>query len=272
MLITFDRAIPNSIKWDVKELLRSLMYYRYNLFRKNNEIFSRIEIETNTNCNRACRICPNSNSPRPLGLMSLDTYNLLLNQLSEIKYKGQLAPCFYNEPFLDDRLPELMRLARKKLPKAHLTIYTNGSLLTSSDLDILFDLGLDGMVISQYEENLPKDNVDHIMANLPEILRSKIRYRVVTNDQFLTNRGGLVKVRRAIKKRVCFQASTDATVDYKGNVLLCCNDYNCEHVFGNIEDKHIREIWNQPDYMKLRRDLRKGNFTLDICKTCAGGL
>lgn len=270
ILKLFDRTVPDSLKWDIKEIFRSLVYYKNNLFNNDYETFSRIEIETNTNCNRACRICPYSISPRPLGYMSQDIYNLLLDQLSDIDYKGQLAPCFYNEPLLDKRLPDLIRNARTVLPKAQLTIYTNGSLLTTRNIHILFNSGLDGMVISQYEENLPKDNISHILSDLPQDIKKKIRYRVLRNDQYLSTRGGLVKIKKSIKKKRCYQASTDVIVDYKGNILLCCNDYKIENVFGNIGDKHIKEIWNQPDYKKVRKELRKGNFKFDICKACAG--
>jgi radical SAM protein with 4Fe4S-binding SPASM domain len=202
--------------------------------------------------------------------MSLEMYNLLLYQLSDFDYKGQLAPCFYNEPLLDKRLPEMMRTARTVLPKAQLTIYTNGSLLTTRNILTLFNSGLDGMVISQYEENLPKDDVRHVLSDLPQNIKKKIRYRILKNDQYLSNRGGMVKIKKSIKKKRCYQASTDAIIDYEGNVLLCCNDYKIEHVFGNIEDKHILEIWNQPDYKKVRRELRKGIFKFDICKACTG--
>jgi radical SAM protein with 4Fe4S-binding SPASM domain len=97
-----------------------------------------------------------------------------------------------------------------------------------------------------------------------------MRFRILKHDDSLSSRGGLVDIERPMRKRICYQASTDAIVDYKGNVILCCNDYNISQVFGNIEDMHIEKIWNQPEFKRVRKDLRKGIFDLDLCRTCIG--
>ncbi len=270
LLKIFDRVVPDSLKFHVKEVLRSFEYYRYNLFSNGREIFSRLDVETNTDCNRTCKICPCSLSPRPCGHMKMEQYETLLEQLSEMNFRGRLSPVFYNEPLLDERLPDLMRIAKAVLPEARLTLYTNGSLLTGGLVTTLLDSGLDGFMISQYEENLPRDDLSGLFSELPPSIKKKIRYRVLSDDLPLSTRGGLVEVRRPIRKRFCFQASTDAIIDYQGNVVLCCNDFNTEYIFGNIEDRHILDIWNRPEFKKVRKQLRRGDFREEICKACSG--
>jgi len=270
LLKVFDRIVPDRLKWDIKEFLRSFEYYKYNIFKNGYEVFSRVDIETNTHCNRSCKICPINFAPKPCKYMQMETYQTLLNQLKEIKFKGRIAPVFYNEPMLDERLPDLMRIAKSVLPEAELTIYTNGSLLTTDSLNKLIDSGLDGIIISQYADNLPRDDVTYLFEELPYSVKKKLRYRVLNDDQPLSTRGGLVEVKKPITKKFCYQASTDVVIDCDGNVLLCCNDFYTEHIFGNIREDHILQIWNKPEFKKLRRDLRKGEFREKICKACAG--
>jgi 8-amino-3,8-dideoxy-alpha-D-manno-octulosonate transaminase len=202
--------------------------------------------------------------------MPLDLYDTLLSQLAEMRFKGRLSPVFYNEPMLDERLPDLMRRARSALPRAYLTLYTNGSLLTRENLIELVDSGMDGIYVSQYEENLQIDDVSQILSDLPATTKKRVRYRVLTNNLPLSTRGGLVDVGKPISKKFCFQASTDAVVDHKGDVVLCCNDYYTKYVFGNIKEENIKKIWNKPEFKSVRKQLRKGRFREEMCRSCAG--
>ena len=61
------------------------------------------------------------------------------------------------------------------------------------------------------------------------------------------------------------------TVDVKGQVVLCCNDYQSTIRFGNLNSEKILDIWNKPHFKSIREELKIGNFQLDICKKCAAG-
>jgi radical SAM protein with 4Fe4S-binding SPASM domain len=81
----------------------------------------------------------------------------------------------------------------------------------------------------------------------------------------MINRGGLVNI---TQKRIKYYtlASENLVIDYNGNVILCCNDYLSSVKLGNINNEKIIDIWNKKFYKKIRYELRKGIFTLDICK------
>ncbi|VVC02144.1 Iron-sulfur cluster-binding domain protein [uncultured archaeon] len=259
------RAMPRA-----KELYQAFEFFKSSLFSRGRERFSQVDVETNSNCNRACRICPRSTTPKDEGRMDGELYITLIQQLASMGYRGRIAPVFYNEPLLDERLPSLVRYATEKLPKAEFLIYTNGSLLTEGIVKCLVDSGASGFIVSQYVGNLPKDDAAGLIEKLPRALRKKIRYRVLTDENSLSTRGGLVALRHPIVKGHCFQASSKATIDYRGNVILCCNDYNAEYKFGNIGEKHILDIWNSPDFRNLRREMRSGRFEAGLCKACTG--
>jgi len=206
--------------------------------------FMVVEVETTTACNRRCSYCPNSRFDRGLlknkKLMPTRLFFKLIDELSEINFKGSLHPHFYGEPLLDERLPGLVKYARLKLPKADITIFTNGDLLTPKIKENLIKAGVDNFVIKKSQEDLKS----------------------------LSNRGGLLDYSGGTRFKYCSFPSKFVVIDYAGNVILCCNDYFSSVKFGNINNEKLMDIWNKPNYRRVRRDLRKGIFNLEICKNC----
>lgn len=268
LMKAFDRLVPNSLQSDVKEHYRAFEYFRNKI--SGDGLFNQIDIETNTDCNRACRICPRHIEPRPKALMDEALYETLLGQLADINFRGRFSPVFYNEPTLDKRLPVMLQKAKAKLPEITIMIYTNGSLLDEKTIAELVDSGVDIMIVSQYIQNLARDDISKGIEQLPARLKKRVRYRFFDDDSPLSNRGGIVNVKNPIIKKKCYQASTDIILDYSGNVVLCANDYYTKHVFGNIRDRHIIDIWNDKEYKSVRKELRKGTFKYEMCRACAG--
>ena len=91
-----------------------------------------IEIETINRCNNNCSFCAVNriNDSRKLKWMSESLFFSIIDQLAEIDYGGYLSLFSNNEPLLDTRICEFIGYARKKLPRARLSIFTNGILLT----------------------------------------------------------------------------------------------------------------------------------------------
>jgi MoaA/NifB/PqqE/SkfB family radical SAM enzyme len=236
--------IPNSVKWDLMNLYHSGVYNTMKLL-SGQDIFYEVYAETNTECNRKCKTCPQYHSNKEPGYMDTKLYDTLLDQLSDLDFSGNFAPVSYNEPLLDERLPDLMASTRKKIPRSHIVVYTNGSLLTEGKVKSLVDSGVDTIFVSQYEGNLPRDDARSLIKSLPRDMGRHIRYRVLTEDMTLFNRGGTVDVKNPARMKRCFYPSTIATVDYKGNVVFCTNDYFSEHVMGNIGYEHIKDIWEK---------------------------
>jgi radical SAM protein with 4Fe4S-binding SPASM domain len=271
-LFAVHDLIPKEHRTGVRQAFERVSYYGARV-RSGRDVFTEIEIETNTNCNRKCRICPRQKHEREVGFMPADLYSHLLDQLASMKFRGRFSPVFYNEPLMDTRLAGLMREAKTKLPKTNIVVFTNGSLLTQENIEALVAAGVDTLLVSQYEGNLRADEEPYLDAvkHLSEDVRRKIRYRTLGDEDFLSSSGGLVRVKKPVTKTRCIQASQSCVVDFRGDVVLCCNDYYGKHTFGNVRDEHILDIWNKPHFVKLRKELRHGDFQLEICKTCAAG-
>jgi len=272
MFAVHDRLIPKQHRAGLREML-DISEYHLVKWRTGKDIFSQVEIETNSNCNRKCRICPRHKHEREPGFMPDDLYSHLLDQLASFGFRGRLSPVFYNEPMLDDRIFRLMKAARTKLPRSTIVLFTNGSLLTREKIEQLVESGVDTMIVSQYEGNLRADAAKFAEASrdLSQRARKTIRYRTLGDEHFLSNRRGLGPVKKPVTKSRCMQASLSCVIDFHGDVVLRCNDYYGNHVFGNVGREHILDIWNKPEFKKLRTHLRDGKFELEICKACASG-
>ncbi|MEW6295839.1 MAG: SPASM domain-containing protein [Candidatus Diapherotrites archaeon] len=214
------------------------------------DMFDAVEIETNTECNRKCLYCPNSLYRRGRHSMELRLYKKIIGELSRIKFNGRLSPHFYNEPLLDERLPLLINYAREKLPEAFICIYTNGDLLDRKLFDELIKSGADNFFVTQHGKELGS-GLKRLMNSLNEKEKKRITVRVFGDkDTFTFNRGGLLKL-DSKKFNFCSFPSTSIVINWKGEIILCCNDYFCKHVLGDLKKNKLMDIWKSKNYKKL---------------------
>lgn len=198
--------------------------------------------------------------------MSFDTFKNAIDNLSSIKYSGRISPHFFGEPLLDDRLPELMSYAREKLPNAEIVIHTNGIRLSREKYDACMSAGVTGFLVTKHTKTMPKNIVDIMQSKYATHGTIKIR---TIESLTLFNRGGTVKPKKERKMKKCFYLSDEISITHTGNVV-CTNDFWETHVFGNVNESGLLEVWNDEDFKRIRNEVRNGIFTLDMCKKCVG--
>jgi len=57
-------------------------------------------------------------------------------------------------------------------------------------------------------------------------------------------------------------------VQWNGDVVVCCRDYNAVTKMGNIKDASLEEIWNGKKYVSFRENMISGNYNNSICPSC----
>lgn len=57
-------------------------------------------------------------------------------------------------------------------------------------------------------------------------------------------------------------------VQWNGDVVACCRDYNAVNVMGNVNDSSLKEIWNGKNYTRFREDMISGEYRNSICPPC----
>jgi len=236
-------------------------------YQRKKGIFRTTNIETYAFCNRKCDFCFNSEHlpDRDKGIMKEGLYFKIIDELASINYAGRISPHFYGEPLLDKRLTKFVSYARESCPNAYIRFGTNGDFLTRDLLFELVDSGVSRVLITNYDD-IEKENLIKLSQEFSDyvVLRS---YK----DIRLVNRAGAIfdKENPNIDKP-CLRPSSQLVVNWKGNVLLCCNDYYEQHIFGNVNDKTTFEIWKSKEFKKYRKLLKKqgGRRQIDICRNC----
>lgn len=237
-----------------------------------------VEIETSTACNLRCRYCPNSVSERGLiknnRQMPESLFYRLVDELAEMGFEGDFHAHFFNEPLLDERLPDLLSYVRGKLDRCKIALFTNGLLLSLEKYLKLVEAGVDAMEITRHTGADPP-YIDEILKyrelNGDDGIELKYKREGVQED-IIFNRCGAIPLRRILKKDLgCTWPSYYLTINYKGDVLLCCNDYFASFPIGNVTHQSIREVWEKSYNRALRRHIREDQNKVEICRKCKVG-
>ncbi len=260
------QCLPSSFR---KSLSRA-RYKLANFIRYGTpSIFFTVEIETTTVCNRKCSYCPNSRFDRGHHQMEIALFRKIIDDLAEMGYSGKVHPHFYGEPLLDERLQEFVLYIRERLPRAGIVIYSNGDYLTLDLFAHLIAAGTDSFVITPHDgKALDKVKALYSYANAQSELEGRIEYRVFTEETPLSSRAGLVSPAKVQVMKSCIFPSECIVIDYLGNVVLCCDDYFSSVILGNVRDENLLQIWKKPSNQRLREQLGRGVFDLEICKRC----
>lgn len=68
----------------------------------------------------------------------------------------------------------------------------------------------------------------------------------------------------------CTWVWNSVMINWDGSVVPCCRDPHGRHVFGNVFDRPLKEIWNGPKMRDFRRRIVTEQGKIDICKLCSG--
>ena len=98
-------------------------------------------------CNRICRMCPMYNiPPTKERYITDDVIEKSCHEVGERDLSLEISA--YGETFLHPKADDYMFLIRKKCPKAHITIATNGSLLNQERCEKIVDSGINYLSFS----------------------------------------------------------------------------------------------------------------------------
>lgn len=270
--ITVIKKISNTRLYRLLYANREVRVWNVN----NTHMFTYIEIETLNRCNGKCSFCPvNVNAPqRSYAKMKEHIFHKIIDELSEMKFDKKVALYSNNEPFLDDRIIDFAKYARKKLPKAHLFLYSNGTVLTIEKFKEVLPY-IDEIVIDNYNDKLEWiPNVQKIWDYCQEHLelRGKVVFYKRLQNQVLLSRGGQAPNRSAFSHNrfwKCSRPFNQVIIRPDGKLSLCCSDAMGVYTMGDVNKNTIKEIWYSEKYQKIRRQIQKnGGADMKLCKNC----
>jgi MoaA/NifB/PqqE/SkfB family radical SAM enzyme len=266
-------------------------------------MFSRIQIQTVSWCNRSCAFCPSGKFPVPKTYMPLEVYHRIIAQLHDLDFSGRISPYLMNESLLDKRLPDLITYARRRCPQSWLALNTNGDALSENLIIRLFEAGLNCMDVNAYDNpaqyaayvtlaervaarhpglTLTTGYLDPTFdsANLPR--HSKIlhcrdmsdwetRFQAKLDVADLINRAGNVPGAPRPPEPLplgCERPFQQMYINYRGEAVLCCNDWRFEVVLGDTAESSLLDIWTNDRYRAYREQLWRQNRHMPLCASC----
>jgi radical SAM protein with 4Fe4S-binding SPASM domain len=253
-----------------------------------------VHLETRTKCSGRCSFClaAVATDPRNDELMSMDLFLKIINDLKTINYNNRLSLYNNNEPLLDSRIFELVKISRRELPKSFIEIKTNGRSLTFDKLVELFNSGLDYLYINDYvdEESYKKKFFSKRVEELQKEIINSRRFKGKNEDhsierisialrfegEVLNSRAGTAPNRKDVlsnscqwkpKQLLCFRPFEMITINPNGYVALCSEDLLFKEVIGDVKKDTIKDIWMSDKYFLVRDNLLQGNR--DCKSTCS---
>jgi MoaA/NifB/PqqE/SkfB family radical SAM enzyme len=265
-----------------------------------------VHLETMAACNAACIFCPHSSLDRKGAVMEDTLIEKVVNDLCDIPslHNFQLSPFKVNEPFLDSRLMDLLSLFQERLPNASITLTSNASPITEKKLAQLAAFSRIGYLwISfndhremEYEQTmrLPyKRTLERLEMIHTAKAEQRLSLRVVLSrvcdgssaDQefvlWVKNRFPLFEVslfpRGGWIGQVAGPAAPppavgctrwfDVSITATGVAAHCCMDGKAEFPVGDVRREHVLEIYNKPDFRRLREDLAT-RLETEPCRRC----
>lgn len=259
-----------------------------------------VEVETSRYCNRVCEWCPNHSlgDRRVQELLPLADLEAVAASLARVNYGGWFAFHNYNEPLANPRIGDEVALVSRMLPLARPSIFTNGDQLTEALFESLVAGGLAYMRVTVYPKKRAELRASYealwMWLERKPFLKSRVWQQVAARqglallhqgqpEIFLISpeianyydRGGTVHWLSAAHRRTpCFLTSHSLSIDYRGNIKMCCNvvtgsEAHDGYMLGNVRDDDVVDVWNSPAFEAMRTRHLKSDWSMtSICGTC----
>ncbi len=229
-------------------------------------------LETHSYCDLQCPTCMRQSDPTrnrwkdgvKLNVrMPHETVLKILDQASELGFKGMAALVGYCEPLLDPRLPAFVRYAKEK--NLYTYTSTNGTVLTP-DLAKELDGFLTYIHVSVYGEDL-EARKKHFASLFN---KTEVRFSSKHATTHYSPRGNLESKIKRFLHWPCDTARDYLHIRYWGDLALCCEDVNAVFKLGNIHSQTLEELWLGNRNQKIMQNLRspRGRLKYPFCRIC----
>lgn len=176
--------------------------------------------------------------------------------------------------------------------------------LLDSGLDIL-TCSVHGIVKEKYEKTMVGLKLEEVLDNIdrfldlkkklkkkkPELRITMIRTKLIEPDvekirEYWGKRGVHVSIRPMSNRANpqiaaldisakplepfywCVRPMEQAYVNVRGELLLCCNDWEQTTILGDLKTQSLEEAWNSEKYKEIRKRILEGRVKGLLCEEC----
>ncbi len=266
-----------------------------------------LDIELTNICNLDCKMCwQNSEMTYKKGSMDFYLFKKIIDEavthgVKAIKMQSRGESALYT--YLFDAI-----IYAKKRGILDIQLTTNATLFNKNNIDKFLSSGLDLLIISidedhieSYERLHKNEKYEVISKNILNLLKIKkerysnllkirlqissgtkelnpaiMNYRDVfekyvdsfqISNYFLLNDSD--KKIENPKKSPCSYPWQRMVINYDGLVTVCCKDFNCSMIMGDVKNNSLQEIWNSKEYINFRDMHISGKRDkIDFCRIC----
>ncbi len=254
----------------------------------------KLQVETTAHCGLACPYCPKPTQAPDRTQMGEDLFRKIMAECG-VGQPDSIELYLSGEPLTDPRLEHLADIAKEASPGSLIEIITHERSVTGRRAKRLAESGLDVVFVSvNFHEPTPavdmRKRLERV-ARLRELFLARHKQLVIVTLSNLldddgradfeaiatelslpferfraTNRLGDVDLSQfpaaataaPAAPRVCERPFTKAYIRARGDVLLCCEDWNDRWVLGNVAQMPLAAIWSNALYRERRRSLLEG--------------
>lgn len=267
-----------------------------------------IQVELTEGCNLGCSFCGlrgmRKNGTKPWKFMDRNTATLIATGIANEGWNSRIIFSMHGEPTLNPNAVRIIKLFRKALPNAVMSIMTNGYRIMHNadgeehdDITVLeniktfADAGLNDLIFDSYSNNgdaakieavLDRNEhgykIDHLDKGVPLYTQNSKKFRILFNppiqlegaiNRHLCNHCGAAgPLDFSYAGKRCARPFRELTFRYDGAVALCCNDFRGEYPIGNIHEMMIDDIWQHKRFQAARILLYAGERTFKPCYGC----
>lgn len=201
--------------------------------------------------------------------LSTDIIKKVFDFFKPFDFSGTVYFSIYNEPTLDYRILDLVRMAKSELKKCNVQMYTNGAGLTKERAEELVIAGVDVLRLSVYN---PDNNYEEIIKHLRgqghntifELPNRTFAGWVGHDDRINIYND---KVSSQILTP-CYMPIQYYLVNCRGDVMFCWDDWKPVNKFGNLYKNSVEETLLNPLRLKYISYLKNRRNQIAPCNNC----
>ncbi|MFT4825727.1 MAG: radical SAM protein with 4Fe4S-binding SPASM domain [Halioglobus sp.] len=254
------------------------------------DLFSRLQIESQSVCNRDCWFCPRTfdttgnylgpNGEQVNRQMPTDRIIDLLDQAQALGFNGLVGFHHYSEPLLDKRIVDLAEAARERGMRPY--IHTNGDALKSNEaLCRSVQRAFDKIVVGLYDHQSDEESEQHKRDWKNRLPDANLHFSVI--GPLGASAGYSMGIPRALvpsDSRVsvpdlaftnapCNRPLLRMIIRYNGDMAQCCEDTYSAFRLGNVEHQSLKELWFSSRHVESVQHLLRGDRNrYELCKKC----
>jgi radical SAM protein with 4Fe4S-binding SPASM domain len=254
-------------------------------------LFERLQIESQSNCNRACWFCPRTydrsgsyldhDGQRVWNRMPTETILDVLDQAVAMGFRGRVGFHHYSEPLLDSRNVVLAREARAR--GLHPYLHTNGDVLARDEalceeVIAVYELIVVGLYDYETDEGLAEAkrywadrlagarNLDFSPIGLSG---ARSAHSIGIPRALVPTDGRMTVPDLTFAGAPCHRPMIRMIIRHDGEMLNCCEDTHGAWGLGNVHDSSLEELWLSERHVRVVEDLIAGHREkYALCRNC----